>query len=134
MEMISIDELRNLVGKMKNRESFPAGEGAYGELTDLLIDLWNTAGHTYLEHAEKCDREELGYTFAEVVKARNRMCNGIDCGGCPLKGSFCYDISLLRTDERIAELENAVMSWAKEHPEMRYPTCANGVTRISPRL
>ena len=134
MNNISIDDLRNLAGQMK------LGNGdiedntvfhIYGDAISVLTDLWNYAhelGHdderacAEAERNAESEAQPKGYTFAEVVKTRNRMCTGTDCEKCPLKNGWCYKISTLYTDESIAEFERAVMDWAKQNPEMRYPT------------
>lgn len=130
---ISMDDLRELVGQMK------AGIGTIGDTTvdtvyaepiAILTDLWNYAhelGHSDERACAEAERnsEPCGYTFAEVVKARNRMCratNCEECRRCPLFDMKGCEISGLSTDAYIAEFENIVMTWAKEHPEMRYPT------------
>ena len=130
MNNISMDDLRELANQMKE------SSGTLGDLTRdivyaepiaILQDIWNYAhklGHDDERACAEAERnaESRGYTFAEVMKARKRMCEETDCTKCPLNGKDCGEFPYIYTDEKIAEFENYAMSWAKAHPEMRYPT------------
>lgn len=69
--------------------------------------------------------------FTEVIKQRNRICEHYTKSGTqPCQGVFCplhgkewvCDFTWYNKDVSLDELDNRVMSWAKEHPEPVYPT------------
>lgn len=130
MDKISMDDLRELAIQMKasiGTLGDATVETVYAEPISILTDIWNYAhklGHEDERACAEAERnsEPHGYTFAEVVKARNRMGEETDCSECPLNGKDCCEFVDLNSDDKIAEFENSVMSWAETHPEMRYPT------------
>jgi hypothetical protein len=66
--------------------------------------------------------------FTVVIKEIGRMCAAIgDCKGCSLGlDDDCKLLAALDENDvsldQIAEIERIVMDWAKENPELRYPT------------
>ena len=55
--------------------------------------------------------------FVEVMKQRNRICDGYECdGGCPLNLEDISCGNLMRNKPQ--EAEKIIMDWAKENPEM----------------
>lgn len=67
--------------------------------------------------------------FSELVRIKKRICikyKSSGCIGCPLehsRGDLCGIISISGySDNKFLELEEALLSWAAEHPEPVYPT------------
>lgn len=66
--------------------------------------------------------------FVDVMKTAMRMCESIDkCGDCPLMDAsteLCYLDKCPKeyNDKDFIRHEAAIMKWASEHPEVRYPT------------
>ena len=65
--------------------------------------------------------------FQEVMKQAKRMCEAHDeCNDCALKemadaaGIYCPIHTMCNLD--FVKFETAVMNWAAEHPEPRYPS------------
>lgn len=59
--------------------------------------------------------------FQEVMKQWRRMCKMFSCSKCPLD-EICSSDPQSRTDTEKAMIEEMVMHWAKENPELVYPT------------
>ncbi len=66
--------------------------------------------------------------FVEVMKQARRMCKSIDCcGDCPLLDAsieLCYLDKCPKeyNDKDFIRHEAAIMKWAAENPESRFPT------------
>ena len=66
--------------------------------------------------------------FVDVLKMARRMCESIDkCGDCPLMDAsteLCYLDKYPKeyNDKDFIRHEAAIMKWAAENPEVRYPT------------
>lgn len=67
--------------------------------------------------------------FNELVRIKKRLCikyKSSGCIGCPINhsmGNLCGIISISGySDNKFMELEEALLSWAAEHPEPQYPT------------
>ena len=66
--------------------------------------------------------------FVDVLKMARRMCKSIDdCGDCPLMDAsteLCYLDKCPKeyNDKDFIRHEAAIMKWAAENPEIRYPT------------
>lgn len=66
--------------------------------------------------------------FVDVLKMARRMCKSIDgCGDCPLLDAsteLCYLDKYRKeyNDKDFIRHEAAIMKWAAENPEFRYPT------------
>ena len=66
--------------------------------------------------------------FVDVLKMARRMCESIDkCGDCPLMDAstdLCYLDKCPKeyNDKDFIRYEAAIMKWAAENPELRYPT------------
>ena len=67
--------------------------------------------------------------FSELVRIKKRLCikyKSSGCIGCPINGSMgnlCGIISISGySDNKFMELEEALLSWAAEHPEPVYPS------------
>lgn len=63
--------------------------------------------------------------FVEVFKHAQRMCKDKEfhCSECPLKhhDGGCQ-LKPWEDNVNLGEAERRVMAWAKEHPELQYPT------------
>jgi hypothetical protein len=68
--------------------------------------------------------ESESYSFQEVMKQVKRMCSqAAGCSACSLKNRCLTTEFPCRCGENYyAEIERIVMDWAKENPELRYPT------------
>lgn len=66
--------------------------------------------------------------FTEVMRQARRMCmDQEDCESCPIwdtAKSFCRIGAACKSDDSVTE--NVVMWWAAEHPELTYPSWADG--------
>lgn len=65
--------------------------------------------------------------FVDVLKMARRMCKNVDaCDDCPiydsLRGYCKLSRPLFSSDSDFAKCEAAIMKWAAENPEVRYPT------------
>ena len=67
--------------------------------------------------------------FSELMRIKKRLCikyKSSGCIECPLNysiGDLCGIISISGySDNKFMELEEALLSWAAEHPEPVYPT------------
>ena len=75
--------------------------------------------------------------FSELVRIKKRLCikyKSSGCIGCPINfsmGNLCGIISISRySDNKFMELEEALLSWAAEHPEPVYPTWMEWLTDL----
>ena len=65
--------------------------------------------------------------FWKVMRNAHRMCDAYDCDHCPLT---CESVLCALASDKdltyavIKKFESKVMQWAKEHPELQYPTWA----------
>ena len=62
--------------------------------------------------------------FREVMKQAKRMCNTIvSCNKCPIRCVFVtIDCPFEFNEVHMEDVEQAVMDWAAQNPEPRYPT------------
>ena len=65
--------------------------------------------------------------FVEVMRNAKRMCSNMECGVCPLFDAFnerCFltNEPLCQADSDLTRNEAAIVKWAAENPETRYPT------------
>lgn len=65
--------------------------------------------------------------FVEVMKTARRMCSNMECDVCPLFDAFnehCFLTyePLCQADSDLTRCEAAIVKWATENPELRFPT------------
>lgn len=64
--------------------------------------------------------------FIEVMRQAKRMCEAFrdgHCNKCPIGNADALECGITVTSEMdCEEVERRVMQWAKEHPELGYPT------------
>ncbi len=73
--------------------------------------------------------------FVEVMRQARRLCETKKCRACPLSNRdpiIGIDMCMLHPsknsedDVNYAEVESVIMQWAKEHPELVYPSWEEG--------
>lgn len=79
--------------------------------------------------------------FVEVMRQARRLCETKKCRECPLSNrdpimgiAMCmlHPSKNNEDDVNYAELESTIMKWAKEHPELVYPSWTEGWKQLFP--